>query len=311
MHKWTEGNDSLRITTFYPWDIVMHAGGNMRGTAGMKRRMKTTKRGWAVGDTVAQISVSTADASLCFGHPGIRASEHCLLGYQGISEDSPTLYHPPPALPLLSVLFPWRQKGQNKTSKQLQNSPDTNSFPHVTLRGLAGLLDYPDSGMSQPPALCYLITSGGDGMPFWRSDYGQSDIDLKGARWEENLQGPICGSCWAQMRWGNGSSFKGMLLAVKDHKWLQLGTILRKNSKGWDSLHGQLFKLVLDVLTLKHAGLRGEVFELKAQVERSVHKKLFFHSLEEKLESNCESNVVLRTRVFQISACKSFATTAA
>lgn len=147
--------------------------------------------------------------------------------------------------------------GKNKTSKQLQNSPDTNSFPHVTWRGLAGSLDCSDSGMSQPPTLCYLITSGGDGMPFWQSDYGQSDIDLKGARWGENLQGPICGSRWAQMRWGNGSSFKGMLLAVKDHKWLQLGTILRWSREGRDSMHIQLLKLILDVWTTNHARLRG------------------------------------------------------
>lgn len=61
-----------------------------------------------------------------------------------------------------------------------------------------------DCGMSQCLALRYLTTSAADGMPFWQSDYGQSDIDLKGARWEENVQGPICGSCWAKMRWGNG-----------------------------------------------------------------------------------------------------------
>lgn len=198
--------------------------------------------------------------------------EHCILGYQGISADFPTLYHlPPPPPPLLSVFFPWRQRGQNKTSKQLQNSPDTNSFPHVTWRGLAGLLDCSDSGMSQPPTLCYLITSSGDGMPFWPSDYGQSDIDLKGARWGENLQGPICGSCWAQMRWGNGSTFKGMLLAVKDHKWLQLVTIIRWSSEGWNSLHIQLFKLSLDVFTPKCSWCREIVFVVRRN--RSVYRK--------------------------------------
>lgn len=170
--------------------------------------------------------------SLSFDHPRMRSGEHCLLGYQGISAEFPTLYSPL----LAFCAIPLEARGQNKTSKPLQNTPDTNSFPHVTWRGLAGLLDYSDSGMSQSPTLRKLITSGGDGMPFWRSDYGQSDIDLKGARWGENLQGPICGSCWAQMKWGNGSSFKGMLLAVKDHKWLQLGTILRWSSEGWDSL---------------------------------------------------------------------------
>lgn len=191
--------------------------------------------------------------SMCLDHPGMISGEHCLLGYQGISADYPTLYHPSSPPPLLSVLSPSRQRGQNKTSKQLQNSPDTNSFPHVTKRGLAGLLDCSDSGMSQTPTLRYLITSGGDGMPFWQSDYGQSDIDLKGARWGENLQGPICGSCWAQMRWGNGSSFKGMLLAKKDHKWLQLGTKLRWSSDGLDSLYIQLLKLIHEVVTSEHA----------------------------------------------------------
>lgn len=156
-------------------------------------------------------------------------------------------YNVPP-LSCFPCCPPWRQRVQNKTSKQLQNSPDTNSFPHVTWRGKAGSLDCSDSGMFQPPTLRYLITSGGDGMPFWQSDYGQSDIDLKGARWGENLQGPICGSCWAQMRWGNGSSFSGMLLAVKDHKWLQLVTILRWSSRGWDSLYIQLLKLSPDIL---------------------------------------------------------------
>lgn len=171
------------------------------------------------------------------------------------------------------MLSPWRRRGQNKTSKQLQNTPDTNSFPHVTWRGLAGLLDYSDSGMPQPPTLRYLITSGGDGMPFWQSDYGQSDIDLKGARWGENLQGPICGSCWAQMKWGNGSSFKGMLLAVKDHKWLQLGTILRWSSEEWDSLHIQLLKLTPDVLTSKRGWFSSR---LCTWVKGSVHKKTYF-----------------------------------
>lgn len=96
-----------------------------------------------------------------------------IRAFQQISPHCTPPPHPPP--PLLSVLSHWRQRGQNKTSKQLQNSPDTNSFPHVTWRGLAGSLDCSDSGMSQPPTLCYLITSGGDGMPFWQSDYGQSD----------------------------------------------------------------------------------------------------------------------------------------
>lgn len=75
---------------------------------------------------------------MCFrGHKIIRNlwMTHFFLGYEGISTYFPTLWKP--SLHPLNCLPPWRQRGQNKTSKYLQNTLDTNSFPRVT-RGGAG-----------------------------------------------------------------------------------------------------------------------------------------------------------------------------
>lgn len=95
---------------------------------------------------------------------------------------------------------------------------------------------------------------------------------LKRSQMGENLQGPICGSCWAQMKWGNGSSFKGMLLAVKDHKWLQLGTILRWRLGQPEHSAVKTYSWCLDLKTwLVVAG-----FVLKTWVKGSPYKKHSF-----------------------------------
>lgn len=118
---------------------------------------------------------------------------------------SPQTMAPPSTTPTFTFCaVPLEARGQNKTSKELQNSPDTNSFPHVTWRGLAGWLDWSDSGMSQPPTLRYLITSSGDGMPFlterlrtvWhrlkrsqmgRRIYKSLSVGHAGLRWDEEM----------------------------------------------------------------------------------------------------------------------------
>ncbi len=64
------------------------------------------------------------------------------FGLSGHFDRFPHIVTPHLPLPLCFLCCsPWGKRGQNKTSKQLQNSPDTNSFPHVTCRGLAGLPD--------------------------------------------------------------------------------------------------------------------------------------------------------------------------
>lgn len=138
---------------------------------------------------------------MCFcGHKMIRNlwMTHFFLGYEGISTYFPALWKP--SLHPLNCLPPWRQRGQNKTSKYLQNTLDTNSFPRVTRGGLAGAQDDCGAGVSQPPPLQKLVTNSGDGMPFWQHDYGQSDTHFKGARWEETLRARLRWSCWDEMK---------------------------------------------------------------------------------------------------------------
>lgn len=143
MHKWIEGRKGLGIIKLSPKDMFMHAERNMSTTAGIKRQIRPQRQAVQHVTQWHTYQIGVVDFHVLWPprHEIRRALPFGLSGHFG---RFPHIVPPTPPPPLLSVLFPWRQRGQNKTSKQLQNSPDTNSFPHVTWRGLAGLLDCSD-----------------------------------------------------------------------------------------------------------------------------------------------------------------------
>lgn len=99
-----ERNKGLGIMKLFPKDLITHA---EKTKAGIK---KNTKTGCAVCDTVTHISDLTGDAFLHVMTTQALDQETCLLGYQGISADFPTLYHPEPP-PLAFCAVPLEPKG--------------------------------------------------------------------------------------------------------------------------------------------------------------------------------------------------------